>query len=209
MKILLTGATGGIGSAIKDLLIKNEIEVLCPTSSELDLRNDFKLDINKIDGLIHAAGVNYLAPYTEIDYNKTHELFNINTLSFIKLCSLLNFNINSNIIAIGSLYAECIKEKRIQYTMSKHALYGAVKTLAIEMSNKKIKVNMISPGFVYTQMTVMNLSTERIEFLKNNIPLGLVDAASIADLCLFMMQKNSFITGQNIIIDGGYTLSTI
>jgi 3-oxoacyl-[acyl-carrier protein] reductase len=93
--------------------------------------------------------------------------------------------------------------------MSKHALYGAVKTLALEKAIDKIKVNLISPGFVDTLLTRKNVSKERISFLDKNIPLGLTDSCEIANLCLYLIKQNNAITGQNIKIDGGYSLKNL
>ena len=89
--------------------------------------------------------------------------------------------------------------------MSKHALHGAVKTLAIEKS-PEVLVNMVSPGFVDTPLTKQNLSSKEIKELNNKIPLGLTDAWSIADFLLYMIKHNKSITGQNIVMDGGYSL---
>ena len=144
-----------------------------------------------------------------VSNNKLQEIFNINTFSFIKLCSQLTFTPGSNIIAIGSLYSTSTKENRIQYTMSKHALYGAVKTIALEKSKDNIKVNMVSPGFVDTKLTRKNNSIERIEQLNSIIPLGLITSWEIANFCLYLIKNNNFITGQNIKIDGGYSLKGI
>jgi 3-oxoacyl-[acyl-carrier protein] reductase len=93
--------------------------------------------------------------------------------------------------------------------MSKHALFGAVKTLALEKSPFKIKVNLISPGFVNTPMTVKNNTLERINFLEENIPLGLTQAWEIGNLCLYLIKHNNTLTGQNLIVDGGYSLKGI
>jgi NAD(P)-dependent dehydrogenase (short-subunit alcohol dehydrogenase family) len=125
------------------------------------------------------------------------------------LCKQLKFKNGANIIAIGSVYASFAKENRLQYMMSKHALYGAVKTIALEKSSCSIKVNMISPGFVDTNLTKQNNSAKRIKFLNDNIPLGLVDPLQISNFCLYLLQQNNSITGQNINIDGGYTLKGI
>ena len=73
------------------------------------------------------------------------------------------------------------------------------------MSDQKIKVNMISPGFVDTPLTRKNNSIERINDLNNLIPLGLTDATEIAKMCLYLINQNKAITGQNLIIDGGYS----
>lgn len=207
MNIVITGSNGGIGSAIKSELSSDHrlIEI---NSDVIDLsRLPLNIIINTaIDGFIHCAGVNVLKPYTGIDVEEFYKLLNVNTLSFVELCKHIKFNRGANIIALGSLYSIETKEHRIQYTMSKHALLGAVKTLALEMSNKDIRVNMVSPGFVDTKLTRKNNSKDRIDNLNKRIPLGLTQPEDIANFCTYLITKNKAITGQNILIDGGCSL---
>ena len=202
MKIAMTGFTGGIGSRICEELKLNNIEVI---KIKEDLTTNFTVDITGVDGLIHCAGVNNVCPFQETNFDDFENILRINSLSFIKLCQQIKFNDESNIIAIGSLYATFVKPERLMYTFSKHALLGAVKTLALEMSNRKIKVNMISPGFVDTPLTRKNNTLQRISELNDLIPLGLTDSSQIAKMCLYLVQNNQAITGQNLIIDGGYS----
>jgi NAD(P)-dependent dehydrogenase (short-subunit alcohol dehydrogenase family) len=210
MTVFLTGASGGIGSIIQEALKKANIEVIAPTSQELNLSKEIDVSVYpEVNGFIHCAGINNLANHTDIKTNELNNLLLVNTISFVELCKKLKLKPNSNIIAIGSLYSLFTKENRIQYTMSKHALYGAVKTLALEKSISNIKVNMISPGFVDTPLTRQNNTEERINYLNENIPLGLTDPWEIANLCLYLIQNNNSITGQNILVDGGYSLKGI
>jgi|694.fasta_scaffold03006_21 NAD(P)-dependent dehydrogenase (short-subunit alcohol dehydrogenase family) len=207
MTIFLTGGNGGIGSTIVDVLKKANIEVISPSSIELNLNKEFDVThYPEIDGFIHCAGANDLKSHDNVVLNELYNIFKINTISFIELCGQLKFKNNSNIIAIGSLYATMTKENRIQYATSKHALLGAVKTIALEKASNNIKVNMVSPGFVDTPLTRQNNSQERINYLNQNIPLGLTNPLEIANFCLYLIQYNNSITGQNINIDGGYTL---
>lgn len=208
MIIFLTGGGGGLGSIISKALKKEGIKVIEPNSKELDLNSEFKVDY-KVDGFIHCAGVNHIKRHNNITLEEFTNLFNINTYSFVKICGQLKFTPGSNIIAIGSLYATNTKENRIQYTMSKHAMYGAVKTLALETSLDGIKVNMVSPGFIDTKMTRKNNSADRINYLEKNIPLGLTDPWEIANLCVYLIKNNKAITGQNILVDGGASLKGI
>lgn len=201
MKIAMTGSTGGIGSVICDLLEESGIEV---EKIRIDLSSDFEISLPNIDGLIHCAGVNYICDYQNINFNDFQKLININSLSFLKLCQKLKFNTGANIVAIGSLYASTVKPQRLMYSFSKHGLSSMIKTLALEMSVEKIKVNMISPGFVDTALTRKNNTAERIIELNNLIPLGLTLPEEIAKMCKYLITENQAITGQNIIIDGGY-----
>ena len=210
MIIFLTGGNGGIGKIISSKLKSADINVIQPNSTELNLNGNIDVsNLPNFDGFIHCAGVNFLSNHKNIDQKNLYETFNINTFSFVNLCNKLRINDNSNIIAIGSLYATSVKENRIQYAMSKHALYAAIKTIALENAHRKIKVNMISPGFVDTDLTRKNNTLDRIKFLKDNTPLGLVDINDIANLCVFLIKNNNSMTGQNIQIDGGYSLKNI
>lgn len=207
MNVFITGANGGIGNSIKSLLISEGINVISYSSNEMDLSKEIDTsNIPILDGFIHSAGINPLSPHDKIKEEELLNMFNINVFSFIKLCGNLRFNNHSNIIAIGSFYSENSKESRIQYSMSKHALLAAVKTIALEKSKEFIKVNMVSPGFVDTPLTKKNNSTERIEYLKSSIPLGFTEPIQIANMCLYLINKNHGITGQNLIVDGGYGL---
>lgn len=210
MIVFLTGGSGGIGSAIKSALLQAGVEVIAPSSSELNLSGEFVVaQYPEVDGFIHCAGMNALVKHDQIRVDDLYRIMGINTVSFVELCGKLKFRNGANIIAIGSLYATSTKEERLQYTMSKHALLGAVKTIALEKSADMIKVNMISPGFVDTALTRQNNSKERINYLNQVIPLGLINPCEIANLCVYFIKQNNAITGQNIQVDGGYTLKGI
>jgi NAD(P)-dependent dehydrogenase (short-subunit alcohol dehydrogenase family) len=207
MVIFLTGGSGGIGQSIKQTLEDQGVTVVAPTSKELNLKQSTDVSqYPEIDGLIHCAGVNPISLLSDLRLSDASTAYNINTLSFIELCAKLKLKPNANVIAIGSLYATGTREGRLSYTMSKHALLGAVKTIALELAQKQIKVNMISPGFVDTPLTRKNNTKERIDALQQMIPLGLVNPCEIANLCLYLIKHNNSITGQNFIVDGGYSI---
>ena len=206
MKVILTGSSGGIGSAILQELKNNEIDVVEINSKEIDLSKDFEIRSVPVDGLIYCAGINRVNVHDEISDQDMIDIMNVNTFGFTRICKKVQFNDGANIVAIGSLYATETRAGRLSYTMSKHAMFGAVKTLALEMAFNRTKVNMISPGFIDTELTRKNNTVERIEQLNNNIPLGLTSASEIAKICVYLLKQNNAITGQNIIVDGGYSL---
>jgi len=205
MNIILTGSTGGIGSTIKQYCAKSNHNIFCVSRDSFDLSTEFITEFSNIDALIYCAGINKPCSYKELTKQNLIDTIKVNTLSFIELCKQIKFNNGANIIAIGSLYATETRAGRLAYTVSKHGMYGAIKTLAIEMASDNIKVNMISPGFVLTPLTEKNNSKDRIQYLQDNIPLGMTQPSDIADLCTFLL-NNRNMTGQNIIIDGGYSL---
>lgn len=205
MKIILTGSTGGIGEAIYNKCNSQGHTIIAPSRSECDLSKKINTHYTDIDALIYCAGINNPSDYRNLSEDNIQSTLKVNIISFIEMCQHIEFNNGANILAIGSLYATETRSGRLAYTMSKHAMYGAVKTLAIEMSINNIKVNMISPGFVLTKLTEKNNTPDRIDYLQKHIPLGMTNPSDIADLCNFLLTNNS-ITGQNIIIDGGYSL---
>jgi NAD(P)-dependent dehydrogenase (short-subunit alcohol dehydrogenase family) len=210
MKVFLTGAGGGIGQAIYEALSQNDIEVIAPGSKDLDLSKEFDVSsYPEVDGLIHCAGINPVAQLQDVKVSDIYRTYGVNTISFVELCSKLKIKHSSNIIAIGSLYATETKDGRLSYAMSKHALLGAVKTIALEKAEECVKVNMISPGFVDTPLTRKNNTEERIALLNELIPLGLVNPLEIANLCVYLLKHNNSITGHNFVVDGGYSLKGI
>jgi NAD(P)-dependent dehydrogenase (short-subunit alcohol dehydrogenase family) len=207
MNVFITGSNGAIGKSIKSTLESEGVNVISYSSKEMDLSSYFNVsNIPVLDGFIHAAGINLLSPHDSLNDSDLLKIFNVNVFSFVNLCSRLEFNSGANIIAIGSFYSESVKENRIQYSMSKHALLAAVKTIALEKAKNLIKVNLVSPGFVDTALTRKNNSESRIKDLQSNIPLGLTEPIHIANMCSYLINKNHGITGQNMLIDSGYSL---
>ena len=96
---------------------------------------------------------------------------------------------------------------RASYSASKFALDGITSTLAAEFVAEGIIANSISPGFIDTELTHKMLGMEGIQNLVSKVParrLGNVDEISKFVLWL-ASEENTFISGQNIAIDGGFT----
>ena len=96
---------------------------------------------------------------------------------------------------------------RAAYSASKFALDGMTVALAAEYSSSGILANCIAPGFIDTELTKRMLGDAGIKALVSKVPANrLGNVAEIAELVLWLAcEKNSFITGQNIAIDGGFT----
>jgi 3-oxoacyl-[acyl-carrier protein] reductase len=214
----VTGGNGEIGKAIVSVLSDNGYNVIAPSSKEMDCSNNESLkryfdsfSINSIDVFVHCAGINNPKVYTDVTPETINRTIQINTLSFLFICQYLNkyFKENvSRVVAISSIYGSVSRSKRIEYSTSKHAMKGVVQTLALELATRGILVNSVSPGFIATSLTYKNNSTEVINQLIADIPLKkLGQPEYIAELVLFLAsEKNQFITGQDIIIDGGYLI---
>jgi 3-oxoacyl-[acyl-carrier protein] reductase len=110
------------------------------------------------------------------------------------------------IVNISSIWSVVAKEGRLAYTASKSALNGATRTLAVELGEHGILVNTIAPGYVNTELTSQNNSSEQLRLIRNNIPLKrLAEPNEIAQIAAFLCsEKNSYMTGQVLVADGGY-----
>ena len=110
------------------------------------------------------------------------------------------------IINICSILSEKSKSGKSAYSSSKFGLVGLTKTLSIELAKYNILVNAVSPGFIETEMTKLMLKKNEIMSFTKQVPLKrLGKTEDIASAVIFLSSDlNCFITGHNLIIDGGF-----
>jgi len=216
-RALITGASKGIGAEIAKLFDENGIEVLAPTHQELDLLSNASVDsyLSKLNGsvdiLINNAGINPIRKIEDLDDATIEEVLRVNLISPIRLIKgILPFMIrkkSGKIVNISSVWSLVSKPGRTVYASSKAALNSVTKSIAVEVAPHNILVNAIAPGFVDTKLTRQNNTEEEIRMIESKIPLGrLAQTKEIAELALFLCSdKNSYMTGQTILVDGGYT----
>ena len=111
------------------------------------------------------------------------------------------------IVNISSVFSKVGKDSRAPYSSSKFALDGLTLSLAIEHAAAGILANCVSPGFVDTEMTQRILGADGIKDVLKSVPIGrLAQPSEIARLVLWLAgEENTYVTGQNIAIDGGFT----
>jgi len=208
MKILITGGSRGIGSDISEIFKKNGHEVIAPTRDELDLSQPFSFIPDKIDILINNAGINIIDSIFECE--KYEEMMTVNYFSPLRLFKLcLPYMKKQNygrVVNIGSVWVDYAKPGRSSYSASKNALHSLTKAITAEYGTYNILANTVSPGFFITDMTFQNNTEEDLKNLTSKIPLGRLGyTKEVADLVYFLTVQNSYISGQNIVIDGGYS----
>jgi len=166
----------------------------------------------KIDVLVNNAGINKIDNFVETkdtDYRNIHSVNLYAPYQISKLIAgkMLNNNFG-RIINISSIFGKLSKEKRSLYSMSKFGLHGLTVSLAAELSKKGILTNTVSPGFINTDLTRKILSKKEMNDLSKSVPIGRFgDPEEIAPIILFLAsEKNTYITGQNIMIDGGFSI---
>lgn len=215
-KALVTGASRGIGKAIKDLFEKNGVYVYAPTREEMNLLDNESIkkyvsSIDNVDILINCAGVNNLASLAEMTDAALQEMIQVNLIAQAQLIKLVSEAMKTRkygrIVNFSSIWCDFSKERRVMYSMAKAGVKGLTTASAVELSKYNILVNALAPGFVNTEMTSQNNTQEEIEKLAQALPIKrLAEPVEIAEFVWFLAsEKNSFITGQTIFIDGGFS----
>ncbi len=208
MRILVTGGSRGIGKDICDKFTKEGHEVIAPDREELDLSQPISFIPDKIDVLVNNAGINLVNSI--FDGENYEEIMQVNYFSPLKLFKLCLPHMKKQnygrVINIGSVWVDYAKPGRSAYSASKNALHSLTKSITSEYGTYNILANTVSPGFFMTDMTYRNNTEEAIKELRNKIPVGRLGYTNeVADLVYFLTIKNSYISGQNIVIDGGYS----
>ena len=220
---LVFGATGYLGNAIKKGL-ENEKKISLGVSRKntqgnllkLEIKsdlNDWEIEKESITGVIWAQGLNSNDSVGSFDNDSFNEVINAN-ISYI--INTLNWMLDSNLISngarlviISSIWEKTSRANKLSYSVSKSALSGLVKSLAIDLAKKQISVNAVLPGVIDSPMTHNNLTKDQISRIVEGTPLGkLITAEMITNVCSFLLSEKSLgITGQSILVDGGWTNS--
>lgn len=166
-----------------------------------------------LDGIVLNAGLVSYRPITLINELSIRQVFSINfdanVLLLQQLLKSKKIRNGASIIFIGSISAHLGNPGTALYAASKAAISAYSKVLASELSIKGIRSNVISPGLIKTEIfeTASGLSNSKIS-LEKKYPLGFGFVSDISNQALFLLSsKSRWITGTDIIIDGGYTLT--
>lgn len=216
MRVFLTGGNGNIGSAIKEKFLARGDVVVAPSSKELDLADQaaveayFRKNGAEFDVIVHCAGYNPIAGIESLSLEEFNQAQSINVTALLTIVKnvLPYFKKQQKgyVVGIASLYASTARADRAAYVSSKHALCGLLKTMAIELGEYNVLCNSVSPGYVDTQMFRARNTPAKIREIEANIPLGrLALPADIAKIVGYLCsEENSYLTGQDVIVDGGF-----
>ncbi|HEX9615650.1 MAG TPA: SDR family oxidoreductase [Bacteroidota bacterium] len=214
---LVTGGNRGIGQAIAEMFRKQGMNVLTPARAEMDLLSNSSIDNylagldGRVDILVNNAGINPLgtaAGFTDTDLEATLQVNLIAPLRLIRaLAPAMAERRFGRIVNISSIWSAVSKPRRTVYSAAKSGMNGMTRAVAVELAKDNVLINAVAPGFVSTDLTRQNNSPEELERIAAAIPCGrLAEPAEIAALVLFLCsERNSYITGQTLFIDGGYT----
>jgi 3-oxoacyl-[acyl-carrier protein] reductase len=231
--ILITGSSRGIGASVARLAKEKGYDVLLHGRTSSSCLKNLAIEINSryivfdvskdedvrqalskidcIDVLINSAGVNISKSFNDLTNDDWKVVFDINVLGLANVTrhvvpimkSSKHIGRIVNIASIKGLYSSV---GRVAYASSKAAVINLTTGLAKELA-PKILVNAVAPGFTSTEMTE-NTWSDRIKKQVDNILLKrMADPKEIAEVVLFLSgDKNKYITGQTINVDGGFSI---
>jgi len=175
--------------------------------------NNCVLQIGKIDGFIHSAGVEATFPLNTLKSGKFEKVYSVNVISAFNLARIISkrkyIGDKASFVFISSIMAEYGQPGKIAYCSSKGALSAGAKAMALELASKNIRVNSILPAMVKSEMSIAlleSLSLEARQDIEAMHPFGIGDVTDVANACVFLLSDASrWITGTNLIVDGGYS----
>jgi NAD(P)-dependent dehydrogenase (short-subunit alcohol dehydrogenase family) len=190
-------------------------QAICDLINEQE-RNAFIQSLPALDGLVHCAGIIMPIPVKFIEAKHIKQLMEVNFESAVLIVSRLlkdkKLNKNSSFVFMSSTSSHFPYIGGSLYSASKAAIEAYSKTIAREMAGMGLRSNCILPAMIDTPMyeeTVKNMNLTEEQY-SGKYPLGIGKPDDVANAAIFLLsQASRWITGTNLHLDGGYTLTVL
>ncbi len=234
-RALVTGAGRGIGRACAEGLAGAGAEVIAVARSEADLAelrshesgrirtwaadvtdDGFADRVAAVEGLsilVNNAGGNRPQAFLDVDADSLDFVLDLNVRAAFKVAqaaarAMIGANVPGSIINMSSQMGHVGSPGRTVYCMTKHAIEGLTKAMAVELAPSGIRVNAVAPTFVETPLTKPMLEdAEFREFVLGMIPMGkLAQVEDVVAAVLYLASPDAgMVTGHSLLVDGGWT----
>lgn len=167
-------------------------------------------DEDRIDICVNNAGINRNNPIEDVVREDLDALLQINLRAPFLVSQAVGRVMKRNgygrIVNIASIWGVITRARRSAYTTTKSGLVGMTRTVAVDLAPYNVLVNAVSPGFVLTELTRNTVPEEERKQLAEMVPVNrFAQPEEIAKVVLFLASEiNTYITGQNIVVDGGF-----
>jgi NAD(P)-dependent dehydrogenase (short-subunit alcohol dehydrogenase family) len=190
----------------------------CDTTSKTGLEKllaDVIAKFGKVDILVNGAGVNSATPFFEIPEDEFTKIITVNLKGVVLACQIFGKHMvdrgSGSIINVGSASGLNPLSRVFTYSASKAAVHNLSKNLAREWAAKGVRVNILVPGFFPAEQNRKVLNPDRIKTILAKTPMNRFGEAHelIGATLLLASDAGSFITGTEMVVDGGFDAMTI
>ena len=234
--VLVTGGSKGIGRAICEIFLNKGYNVAFCYSKDDEAANEFLATNNKlrcykvdvsvkndveqmvadiaetfgtVDILVNNAAIGCIKLFTDMSEIEWQRILSVNLTGAFNCASAVLPDMirkkSGHIINISSMWGVTGASCEVAYSTTKAGLIGMTKALAKEVGPSNIRVNCIAPGVIDTEMNA-NLSSEDMEALTDETPLGIIGTPLDVAKCALFLSESEFITGQVIGVNGGMVI---
>ena len=215
-QVLLTGGSRGLGKTIGEYLGKfGGYSITAPSREELDLEDASSIERYFVsrcdfDVVINNAGLNILSSVDAFSDEMLDQMLQVNLRAVMQILRKTVPGMKTRgygrIVNISSIWGVRSKENRSMYSLTKFGLNGITRALARELGPFGVLVNSVCPGYMNTEMTQQNVPAEEQRRICGEIPLRrFAEPRELAVLIEFLASdRNTYLTGQEVIADGGF-----
>jgi len=210
---LIFGSSGSIGSECVTILQKTG-KVLSGSRDISELKNQLN-EIQEIDSVVWAQGLNLSDSVENFQLQNYENVIDANVTFILNSLGVLvegnKLKNGSQLVIVSSIWGQISRPNKLTYGISKAAIGGLVRSLAADLGPLGIYINAVAPGPIDTPMTRKNLNARDLDRVISETPLKrLVSISEVTSLiCRFANGNFKGVTGQEIVIDGGWSVSKL
>lgn len=225
-RVLLFGATGALGSAISETFSSHGWRVFSIVRESVDLEDEILLPLDRspdfsaalaeknFDSIVFAQGANFNGTVLTTTDEDFQRIFDANVTFVIQQVKFLMeknaIAMKGKIVILSSLAEVFTRKEKLAYTVSKAAVGGLVRSLAVDLGRSHgILVNGVLPGVVDTPMSRKNLTSDQIANVLDATPIGALVTPTDVSNTVYLLGSalNTGVSGQSLLVDNAFSVT--